>query len=102
MPPVKEAAKSGDVSLAGKDGRRVSDLITQAESAGQPLLHSLVSSALKRLTIHGPSHAAITTHLFDSKEAAKLADYLAGVLAIGDLLGRSRVREKMLKAQAAE
>jgi hypothetical protein len=101
MPTAPEAAKSGDVALAGKDGERIAALIDQSQARGIDVIYSLSRKALARHLAHGHYVALATGSMFDADELRTLVSWLGNVIATGDLLGRYRVRERMSKAQAA-
>lgn len=90
--PTDKAAKSGDVALAGKDGRILDNLIQTAQEQGTAALSHVSQSAIARLVAKGPQ-AAAATHLFDAKELVRLGNIIASAIATGDLLGRTRIRE---------
>jgi hypothetical protein len=101
MPTAPEAASSGDVALAGKDGERITSLIDQSQARGIDVIYSLSRNALARHLGHGHYAALATSSLFNADELRTLVDWLGNVIATGDLLGRYRVRERQRKAQAA-
>lgn len=98
---LPEAAKTGDVALAGKDGERITALIDQSQARGIDVIYSLSRKALARHFGHGHFAALSTASLFDADELRQLVGWLGNVIATGDLLGRYRVRERQRKAQAA-
>lgn len=99
--PAEAAAKSGDVAIAGKEGRRVASLIDRAEADGTGILYRLSRQALSRLFDHGPMAVVAAGGLFSPAEVQDLTGFLASIISTGDLLGRSRLLEKMQKASAA-
>jgi SPP1 gp7 family putative phage head morphogenesis protein len=78
------------VALAGQDGLRVAHLLEAVQAAGREKLHTLTSTAVRRLL--ADSDMLGETTLFNAEELAELQDSLAKALAAGDLLGRVRVR----------
>jgi hypothetical protein len=97
------AANSGDTALAGRDGERLTAIIDRSETKGSGLLQSITRNALQRhLTGTGGHYSIVASGgLFSADETQKLSSYLAAVIATGDLLGRTRLREKMAKAIGA-
>lgn len=79
---------SGEVALAGADGRELARLIRQSKAEGVATLARLAGQAVRRF-----ARAGGPPTLFTDAERQELADALAGVLATADLLGRARVRE---------
>jgi hypothetical protein len=101
MPAI--AANSGDTALAGRDGERLTALIDRSETKGSGLLQAITRNALQRhLTGTGGHYSIVASGgLFSADETQRLTSYLAAVIATGDLLGRTRLREKMAKAIGA-
>lgn len=97
--PQDRPAKSGDVALAGPDGRRLTDLIRAAEAKGVEALNSIMNVALYRLLLQGSGAVVSSKFLWSPEERAKLTSVFASIISTGDLLGRGRVMEKMNKAQ---
>jgi hypothetical protein len=98
-PVIDRPAASGDVALAGPDGRRITALIRKAEAEGTETLADIMRRALTRLLMTG--YGAMTAaHLFNASETAELAAALSRTISTGDLLGRARLLEKMNKAAA--
>jgi hypothetical protein len=99
MPTLERPTQSGDVALAGPDGKRVSTLIDRSETSGTQLLYSITRQAVSRLLGQGAFHA-VAGSLFNADELSRLTEYLSGVIATGDLLGRGRIHEKYNRANA--
>lgn len=99
--PPERPAKSGDVALAGKDGRRLTDLIREAERQGAATIANLMTAAIRRVAMAGPTGAVVAATLFTREQRAALVDVFARTVATGSALGHFRVRERQQKAQAA-
>jgi len=93
-PPKDSPARSGDVALAGADGRQAADLLRQAKDAGESVLGQLVRSAVERLVSSGDASLRAAP-LFTGPERQELADALAATVATADLLGAVRVRDRL-------
>jgi hypothetical protein len=65
------------------------------------VLHDLTRRALERHLANGPHGLSVSGSLFNAAELRELIEWLSSVVATGDLLGRYRVRERMLKAGSA-
>lgn len=99
---TEKPAKSGEVALAGKDGDRLNTLIDKSESTGADLLYRITKAALSRLLDLGLTAATVASGFYSPAELAELTHHLGAVIGTGDLMGRSRLREKMNKAEAAK
>lgn len=88
-----------DTALAGADGKKAEALLATAQREGTAVLYEVAKSAVKRLVAMGETKAASATELFNDEEKQKLADALAATNATADLLGRSRIRLRLAKAQ---
>jgi GNAT superfamily N-acetyltransferase len=90
---AREAAvfsESPKLAPAGPDGARAAELLKDVQQAGSDTLSSLAERAIRRLLMLPNPQAAAT--LFDDAELEQLRDSLVGTIAVGDLLGRARVR----------
>lgn len=93
MPPA-----STEVALAGPDGARAATLLASAKAEGTALLARLTEQALTRL-LAMPDPLAHPI-LFDDAELQQIAESLASTIATADLLGRSRIRQHAVLAEA--
>lgn len=80
----------------GTDGERVEALLTHAISSGSALLRRLATEALKRRLRAGQHQGG--GQLFDDREQLDLARHIASATAAADLLGRQRIRRRLLRA----
>lgn len=78
---------TGEVALAGQDGAALAKLVRQSKSYGVSIMADVVGQAVRRYKGFGP----LLTH----HETKRIADAIACVNATADLLGRSRVAEKV-------
>ena len=69
------------------------ELLQAAQDDGTRFLHELTAKALKRLGTNDKALAAPS--LFTQAELQDFADSISESLAMGDLLGRSRIRQRM-------
>ena len=87
---------SGDVALGGKHGQHIDELLTDALADGQKKLAALTRRALARFNSNAEAVNHLNTFgLFNSADVAELADSFAETIAVADLLGRSRIHERM-------
>jgi hypothetical protein len=98
QPP--KSAESGEVALAGADGRQAADLLRASKREGTERLTRLCQAAVKRLLRVGPEAVRSADGLFSDGELADLAWQLSATLATGTLLGRARVRLRQRKVEA--
>jgi hypothetical protein len=100
--PTLKAAKSGNVALAGRDGAALSELVGKAVERGGDALSRIISDAIRRA---GPSllyaNLGPGFHLFTGEEYRRLTDLFEQAVSTGAILGHYRIRERMMKAQAA-
>jgi hypothetical protein len=82
-----------EVAPAGADGRRVAELLEVSKDQGSRVLEILTRRALTRLIKSGDPRNAKS--LFDEHEMRVLGATIAKTTATANLLGRSRVRERM-------
>lgn len=88
---------SGEVALAGADGRELTRLIREAKDSGVEVMTQVVEKAVER----GVSSGEIMTQpLLNADELQELAEALASVNATADLLGRANVRQLAEDPQA--
>jgi predicted double-glycine peptidase len=92
-----EAANGDLVSVPGKAGSQLEDLIGHAMAMGREVLTRLVRAALDRLVSKtggelGVIHAG---ELLDDREKTELADALAAAIGTAQLLGRAQVRKRL-------
>lgn len=92
-------ANSGEVALAGADGKKAAELLRHAKQEGAATLSDITRRALTRLLAEGPHNVMSAAKLFDDAETSDLADAIAATNATAELLGRARIR---LRAQQAE
>ena len=94
---VTDHAESDDSHiLAGPDGRKLDELLTQARKHGVQTLSDIMTGAMNRLLLsERPGDAK---RLFDADELHRLAESLAAGNATADLLGRARVHERAERA----
>jgi hypothetical protein len=97
---TERPATTGDVALAGPDGRRIADLLRLGQEIGQNVLTSLMEPAARELVRLGP-HALVKTSHFSERQLNVLTDALQAPIAAADMLGRYRVRERQQKAERA-
>lgn len=84
------APASGEVALAGQDGRELARLIRASKARGVKIMADVLSFGLVRYKGVGP--------VLIRPELDRLADAIASVNATAELLGRSRVREVASRA----
>jgi hypothetical protein len=103
---AEKPAKSGDTAVAGTDGQRVNTLIDKAESDGTATMYQIVRDALTRHLSTDGGHWHLLANssgmMFTPAQHSQLVDALAKTIATGDLLGRTRIREKLAKADGAK
>lgn len=97
--PFGQESAGGDTALAGADGKKAEALLAKAQSEGTAALYDVTKSAVKRLLAGGAAKAAYVNTLFNDGEKQQLADALAATNATAELLGRSRIRLRLAKAQ---
>jgi hypothetical protein len=97
---MKGAAKSGDVALAGKDGAKARELLRASQAAGVRKLAALCAESFPDVA-DAIARGRRPTRLFSDEQRQELAGVLAATNATADLLGRSRVRERQQRAEAA-
>jgi hypothetical protein len=91
--PFAASPASGDVALAGPDGRELARLIRSAKAGGVKVLADLTRGAVERRL------AGTRGPLFDRTERERLAQAVAAVNGTADLLGRVRVREQAARSR---
>lgn len=91
-----EQPKAGsEIALAGKDGRAAAGLMQRCIDEGKAALELVTRSVAERSLNNGVAQP------FTAEERKLIQDTLASTLATSELLGRSRVRERATKAEAA-
>lgn len=93
--PVVKPAESGNIALAGKDGKAAAGLMQKCIDEGKAALELVTRSVAERSLKAGKASP------FTEEERKLIQDTLASTLATSELLGRSRVRERATKAEAA-
>lgn len=94
------AAKSGEVALAGKHGQHVDELLTEALADGQAKLEQITRRALARFASNAEAVNRLSvSSLFNSADLSELADSFSATVAVADLLGRSRIHERMQQVE---
>lgn len=88
------------MALAGPDGRAAAQLLAKAQHEGTLALYDLTSKAVRRLLTEGNPFGQ--SRLFNPEELQHLTDALAAVNGTAELLGRSRIRLRMVQAQQHE
>ena len=78
-----------DTALPGPDGKRLAELIRDAQHRGTEALAELTRDATRRAVRAG----GVQGSLLNDQEQQQLAHVVAGINSIADLLGRARVRE---------
>ena len=91
-----EQPKAGsEIALAGKDGKAAAGLMQRCIDEGKAALELVTRSVAERSLNNGVAQP------FTAEERKLIQDTLASTLATSELLGRSRVRERATKAEAA-
>jgi len=93
---AEDKAKPGsEIALAGKDGKAAAGLMQRCIDDGKAAMELATRGMVERSLKAG--------HLvpFDAEESKLIRDSIASTLATSELLGRSRIREKAAKAEAA-
>lgn len=87
--------------MAGREGADAERLLEAARQRGTATLARLTAGAVERTRKEGVPLADLDD-LFTDAELKELTDSLAATLATADLLGRSRIRVRKEKAEAAQ
>ena len=90
----------GEFALAGKDGRRVGELLRAAERRGREAFARLTEQAVRRL-LADPQPATAPV-LFSDEELNELKRVIAATTSTADLLGRARVQRLAANAREQE
>jgi len=87
----EKPAKTGEVAAGGKDGLKAAQLLGQAKDAVTSVMQQVTRTAVARLiAAKGKSGG-----LYTDQERKALAEALASVTGSADLLGRSRIAERV-------
>lgn len=84
----------------GPQADPVGDLLARVLRDGRRGLETLARQALARWLAMGPQAVLGRVTLFDEPERAALAELLASVRGMGELLGRALVRDRQARAEA--
>ncbi len=100
-PAPERPAKSGDVALAGMDGEKARSLLASAKAEGVKVLHSICQEAFPDYA-RSLRNGTPPKRLFSDDQTQRLADALEATNTTAEMLGRYRIRERQLKAEAAQ
>ena len=89
------------VALGGQDGERAEQLLDAAKAEGVAVISTITRQALARWLDIGTSTLLHADRLYNDDERQQLANALAATNATANLLGRSRVRLRQQRAEAA-